>query len=183
MLLALYILVPMALLGLLVALALKPRGFGLGWRWALVASIAIILGGWITFDGLSRLNHGLETRDWPVTEGVVIEAKVEGERAFHPVIVYEYTVEGATFRDSSTLNQPSFGGRRRRKEVAETEKEQFTPGQDVVVHYDPRDPSRSNLGRVLKWSDYGRTGTGAVLFAVGLCFLLLYLFGRGKPDW
>jgi len=55
-------------------------------------------------------------------------------------------------------------------------------GQDVTVHYDPRNPSRSNLGRVLQWSDYGRTGTGAVLFSVGLCFLLMYLFGRGKPD-
>ena len=182
MLLALYILGPMALVGLLVALALKPRGYVLSWRWALVASIAIILGMWIALDGLSRLSHGLESREWPVTTGVVMEAKVEGTRAFHPVIVYEYTVEGTTFRDSSALNQPSFGGRRRRKEVAQTEKDQFSPGQDVTVHYDPRNPSRSNLGRVLQWSDYGRTGTGAVLFSVGLCFLLMYLFGRGKPD-
>lgn len=98
------------------------------------------------------------------------------------MIVYEYTVEGTVFRDSTALQQPSFGGRQRRKEVADAERDLYIPGQDVAVLYDPANPSRSYLGRSLHWSVYGRTGTGAVLFGVGLCFLLLYLFGRGRPS-
>jgi hypothetical protein len=170
----------MAVLGLLAALALRSKQYSFGVRTLLASLIICLLGIWLTLDGAARVKAGIENRDWPTVPGVVIEARVEGSRAFHPVIVYEYSVNGAVFRDSSALQQPSFGGRRRRKEVAETETEQYTPGQDVIVYFDPEDPSRSNLGRFLHWSDYGRTGTGGILFGVGCCFLLLYLFGKNR---
>ncbi|MCP4685091.1 MAG: DUF3592 domain-containing protein [bacterium] len=182
MVLSLYILVPAAALGVLVGWALRSLRYTFGYLALVISIVLAALGIGITFDGSSRLEAGFESRNWPVVNGVVIESRVEGSRAFHPRIIYEYTVEGTLFRDSTALQQPSFGGRRRRKEVAETEKDRFEPGQEVAVHYDPKDPARSNLGRFLHWSDYGRTGTGGVLFGVGLCFMTLYLFGRRRSS-
>jgi len=181
MVLSLYILVPVAALGFLVARLLKSRRYLFRTRTALTALVACLLGLWLAIDGSSRLEAGFESRDWAIVPGVVIASRVEGVRAFHPLIIYEYTVEGALFRDSTALQQPSFGGRRRRKEVAEIEKDRYEPGQEVAVYYDPDNPARSHLGRFLHWSDYGRTGTGSVLFGVGICFLWLYLFGRVRP--
>lgn len=182
MTLALYILVPVAVVSLLVALALRSQRYRFGAKTVLVASATGLLGLLMTFDGSARLTHGFESRAWPAVTGVVVQSRVEGTRAFHPMVVYEYSVDSTHFRDSTVLQQPSFGGRRRRKEVAETESHLYAPGQEVAVHYDPADPSQSYLVRLLHWSDYGRTATGGIFFGIGISFLLLAWFGRGRPS-
>jgi len=162
MTLVLYILIPIAVLAILVALLLKSQRFGLGRRTALVAVVLALVGAWLTIDGSFALIEGFQSRNWPIVPGVVVDSRVEGTRAFHPEVVYEYTVDGARYRDSTSLQQPSFGGRRRRKEVAEVEKGLYSPGEEVAILYNPENPAVSYLGRHIHWSVYGRTGTGAV---------------------
>jgi len=185
MTLVLYILIPMAGLAFLVALSLKSQRYGLGRRTTLVAVVLALLGVWLTIDGSLALIEGFQSRNWPIVPGVVVESRVEGTRAFHPEIVYEYTVDSTKYRDSTTLQQPSFGGRTRRKEEADVETGLYKTGEEVASLYNPDDPAVSYLGRNIHWSVYGRTGTGAVLFGVGLCFLFLVGFGRRaavRPD-
>lgn len=105
---------------------------------------------------------------WPSVEGTVITSRVAGERALHPEIVYEYSVAGSTFRDSTGFDTPSFGGKSVKQDVAEAIVAKFPSGSRVAVHYNPEMPSQSLLRLSPDWSLYGKIGLGGVLFGLGL---------------
>lgn len=117
---------------------------------------------------------------WPSVQGVVTVSKVAGERAFHPHIEYEYSVGGRTYRDSTTLDLPSFGGRRSKYDAAEFVASQYPVGRKVTVHYNPQNPSESNLRVFPSWAVYGKMSVGILLSAFGV-FCAIGFFMR-RPE-
>lgn len=132
--------------------------------------------------GTAQVQASFERRDWPSATGVIVESKVVGERAAHSVVIYEFRVDGQTYRDSSNMNQPSFGGRSRRREVAVKTIAMFLPGAEVKVYYNARQPEQSALILSAHWSDYGISGLGAILLAAGVCLVGIGAFSRKKCE-
>jgi hypothetical protein len=129
-----------------------------------------LLGAISLASGALELEHALATRHWPSTHGVIIRNEVVGERAYHPNIVYRYLADGRLYVDSTDLDQPSFGGRQSRREVAYKRSVKYRVGDTVIIHYNPRNPSESRLRTVPSWSAYGKTGFGSVCIMLGLLF-------------
>jgi len=157
------------------------RGLLRSRRWVVVALSLLIVGVILTFLGAVRVTHGWQRRAWSSTAGTIIESRVEGVRAYHPEVVYEYWVDGVLYRDSTVLHQPSFGGRKRRHDVAVKEAALYIPGGPVTVFYDPFAPQNSDLLTSVFWADYAITGLGAMLVGLGVCFGLLWARRRPTP--
>jgi hypothetical protein len=128
---------------------------------AIVGVLAILASG-------GDLQQAFDSRTWPSTTGTILGNKVVGERASHPNVVYRYTVDSDTFLDSTDLGQPSFGGKRKRREVAQKRSATYFLGDTLTVYYDPHDPTRSTLSTSPAWSDYGKAGLGVLLVALGV---------------
>lgn len=147
--------------------------------WIYVSVGLLIAGLALTLVGANRVTDGWQRRTWPSATGTIVESRVEGVRAFHPEVVYEYMVEGIPYRDSTILHQPSFGGKRKRYDVATTEAALYAPGDTVSVFYDPAAPRVSDLVTSIFWADYATTGVGGTLLAMAACFGLAWL--RRRP--
>jgi len=119
-----------------------------------------------------------ERRNWPSTTGSVIESDLVGERAFHAVVVYEYAHNDSLYLDTCRLYQPSFGGKRRRHEVAKRTLAPYYPGAEVTVYLNPNDPTDSTLDVSVHWAGYGQVGFGTALFMIGVGLILLRRFSR-----
>jgi hypothetical protein len=161
--------------------------FGLIWRqppfrvpsWLFGLSLALAaVGIWLVYSQMERLEQYVHLRDWKSVSGKIIDSRVVGERAFRPEIVYEYQVETVTYRDSTSLDPPGFGGRNAKHDAAAGVASEYPVGKAVMIHYDPADPSISRLKITPPWSVYGRTGLGGFMFGVGL--LLAAIYARRK---
>jgi hypothetical protein len=111
-------------------------------------------------------------------QGIVTVSKVVGERAFHPHIEYEYSVSGQTYHDSTTLDLPSFGGRRSKYDAAEYIAGQYPVGKTVRVHYNPRNPVESHLRVFPSWAVYGKMSVGILLLGFGVFCAIGYFMRR-----
>ena len=118
---------------------------------------------------------------WPSVTGIVVVSKVVGERAFHPHVEYEYAVDGVTYHDSTTLDLPSFGGRRSKYDAAEYVAGQYPVGKKVKVHYNPQDPADSKLRVFPSWAVYGKMSLGILLAAFGVFATLGFVMKRPAP--
>jgi hypothetical protein len=151
-----------------------------------VAPIALAIGVMVWMLGVVLVSRQIEElhkaaaiQQWPSTAGTVLDSRVIGVRAFRPNIVYQYVVGGVTFRDSTDLDQPGFGGRNNKRNAAETIIALYPPGTRVTVHYDPEQPSVSLLRVSPDWSIFGKLGLGGFMFGVGL-FLAVSFFVRTR---
>jgi hypothetical protein len=133
-----------------------------------VGVVLAIVGVLVILAGGGELQQAFDSRTWPSTTGTVLGNAVVGERASHPNIIYRYTVGSDTFVDSTDLAQPSFGGKRKRREVAQKRSATYFLGDTLTVYYDPHDPTRSTLSTSPAWSDYGKAGLGVLLVALGI---------------
>jgi hypothetical protein len=118
--------------------------------------------GFFTLGGLMVLGllwgarrHAAEASGWPVTGGRIVSSTVEHYRTrvggarsgtlttfYEPVVEYSYRVNAREYHST----QLSFGGKAAGGEqVAQTKAAQYPPGADVVVHYDPKNPSNAVL--------------------------------------
>ena len=150
--------------------------------WLLVSAGLLIAGLGLTIVGSRLVTREWSKRSWPSTTGTILESRVEGERAYHPEVVYEYTVDSVRYRDSTILHQPAFGGKRKRYDVAIHEAALYAPGDTAPVFYDPSSPQNSDLVTSIFWADYAITGVGATLLAAAFCFGLAWLRRRTAPD-
>lgn len=96
-----------------------------------------------------------EAAEWPVTGGHVVSSTVEHYRArvggarsgtlvtlYEPVIEYAYRVNGREYHST----QISFGGKvAGSEELAQAGAARYAQGSDVVVRYDPQNPSNAVL--------------------------------------
>lgn len=158
--------------GIVAGVFWRRRGYRMPIAIGVVGLVLIFLGVWLTASQANRLAQWGSVRNWPATEAVVTTSHVVGERAFHPEIVYEYSVNGTIYGDSTGFDTPSFGGRSVKRDMAEAIVAEYPVGTTVVVHYDPETPSNSVLRISPDWSLYGKIGLGGTLVGVGL-FLLL----------
>jgi hypothetical protein len=118
--------------------------------------------GFFTLGGLMVLGllwgarrQAAEASGWPVTGGHIVSSTVEHYRTrvggarsgtlttfYEPVVEYSYRVNAREYHST----QLSFGGKAAGGEqAAQTKAAQYPPGTDVVVHYDPKNPSNAVL--------------------------------------
>jgi hypothetical protein len=103
----------------------------------------------------SARRQAAEASRWPVTGGHVVASTVEHYRTrvggarsgrlvtfYEPVIEYSYRVDGREYHST----QISFGGKLAgSEELARAKAARYPQGADVVVHYDPKNPSNAAL--------------------------------------
>lgn len=157
---------------------------GLVWRqppfrvpgWLLLLSlVTAILGIWLVVSQIGRMEEYVHLRGWNSVQGVIIDSRVVGERAYRPEIVYQYSVDAITYRDSTNLDPPGFGGRNAKRDAAEGIASEYPIGKQVAIHYDPANPTDSRLKITPPWSVYGKTGFGGFLFGAGLFLSALFV--------
>ena len=179
--LALIILISAAILGAVIALVTRPLRPP---PWLFVISVmALFAGVSLTLWGTSQLSASLgRIHTWRGCDGVVVSSDVVGERAFHVALTYEYAVDGEVFRDTTSLRQPSFGGKNKRYDVALKLLAEYPPGSEIPVLYNPADPSQSTVNTHVFWSVYGQTGFGGVLVIFAVAVGVMFLRNRHHPS-
>ncbi len=131
-----------------------------------------LLGVLLLLYGGKLLVDSWATRNWPTTEGKVLEAKVaevpgsEGGWMYRPQVRYAYTVGGRELNserlfiaDSGTLGWPGPS----RRMVA-----RYAPGTRCQVAYDPAKPHNAVLEPGVHWPVYTLIVTGIAFAALGL---------------
>lgn len=157
--------------GIVVGVFWRRWGYSFSPLFRIVGIVLSALGVWLVLGQSNQLKEWGAITHWPSVDGVVLASRVAGERAIHPEIVYEYSVADSTYRDSTSFDTPSFGGKAIKEDEAEAIVAMFPSGSKVKVHYDPKAPSRSLLRISPDWSHYGKIGFGGVLLGIGF-FLL-----------
>lgn len=109
--------------------------------------IALVILGYLFFrPGYKQLRLGIDSKNWPVAEGIVTESEltqhtdVDNDVVYVFNIVYEYMVMGRMFKNSQ------FAPRRVDSYDAADLSEylqNYPKGSAVTVHYNPVDPGDS----------------------------------------
>ena len=112
----------------------------------LLLLLAIGIG--VTLHGIRGLKTSLEAQSWPTTTARVIDTDVSYQRgtssstgAYYPRVRYQYVVNGRTYTGDRiwTTNMGSTRG------WARSIIDEFPPGSEVTVYYDPADPANALL--------------------------------------
>jgi hypothetical protein len=114
-------------------------------------------------------------RSWPTAEGVIVSSTIAGKMAFHPLITYEYHFEGIRYTGQTDLSAPAFGNKRKRYEVAAVDTSEYPPGRRVTIHYNPTDPSQSELSVGPTYGPLLQLSFGVTLYMAAI-FIALSLF-------
>lgn len=122
----------------------------------------------------NQLNEVSEIKNWPTTQGKIVSSEVIGERAYRPDVVYEYTVNGRMYSDSTDLQMPAFGRGESKYDAASKLSGMYPSGQTVPVHYNPENPSLSKLKTGVPVEVYLRLSFGVSLLCIGLFFIFNY---------
>jgi len=116
------------------------------------------------------LNRDLET----FVYGAVVSSEIVGnEDAYRPKITYEYSVDSVTYTNTTSMNSPMFGNKRKQYDVANVTTKEYPVGKKIKVIYDPSNPSEGNIAIALAWNVYGQIGFGVCLIIISLFGLLL----------
>jgi len=153
------------------------RGFDLDGSSKILRAIIVILllGGIVlTVNSSLAVKEKLADRSWPIAKGVVLSAEIVGEKSSRPQIIYEYEAGGEIRLDTSDLGAPGFGSRWSRLEVAAATIDQYPPGSDLTVHYDPDNPGDSTIRLSLGWDNLGKLGLGMTLIIVNMVVMLSF---------
>lgn len=180
MLMSIIVLAVSASVGTVLAIAKRAKLYRhAGWLTAL-AMVAAIAGPMLTVIAGREIVTAREIKRWPTVQGIVTKSEVVGNRAIRPLVFYQYRVGGTTYSDSSSLGVPPFGNRRVRLDESETIAAEYKAGDSVKIHYDPTTPGRSTLYAREDWASYLRLTIGAMLFGVGLFFLVGFGMSIGR---
>lgn len=97
------------------------------------------VGAWCCIVALRR---GRASLDWPCTTGVVIESHVRTDAETPaPYVLFEYTVDGRTFRSDTITHKPI----RLTRDIVEDTVRAYPSNTEVLVHYNPTDPAKAVL--------------------------------------
>lgn len=132
-------------------------------------------------SGLSARKTALESQSWPSVRGRVVDAKVirtanssNSTISYSPSITYEYEVRGEHYR-SSTLSfagnmQPADSG------YAQSVVSHYMTYPDVVVYYNPANPTQAALDRTVgnSWRVMVWIGVGMLAFT---CLMMVLVVG------
>lgn len=154
---------------------------------------AICLVGLVLFGGgIRALLRASGSRHWPTAPGKVVESGVatrvvraaspgeselptKDQTVHRPVVRYEYTVKSIVF----SSNDIGFGATESSSSARASElAARFPVGKEVVVHYDPQDPSEACLEPGLQGTTYiplavgvGMTALGGAMWSIFQAFL------------
>jgi hypothetical protein len=137
-------------------------------RIRLIFGFFMLAGFLIIISESVRIDLFLAMRHWPTAEAKVVSSRVEGKRAFHPEIIYEYRVGEKIYTGTTDMGVPGFGTKANRLNVAETNVTHYPAGTVITVHYDPNDPSVSQLKIVPTYTVFLLLSVGSILLGVGL---------------
>ena len=141
-----------------------------------VPGIALQLAGLgLLTDGIRQALPAIRSRRWIAVTGRVIASKPVSSPAqvqwgrgsalvWDPGVVYEYIVDGATYRSQRV----SFGGHWPSGAGAQRIANRFRPGERVVVWHDPVLHDQAVLERGAGAGNAVQLTAGLVLFVVGL---------------
>lgn len=126
------------------------------------------------------------------TKGVVISSKVVGKRAIRPEVIYRFDVieyelsndtngsvinfkfvDSNRYIDTTSLNPPMFGGKRKKLDVAEKLVAEYPAGKEVVVFYDQGNPQESFITHQITWDILAKLGFYAFLVLISSFCLML----------
>lgn len=134
----------------------------------------VVAGIAFAFFGYNSYQRGMQSKNWPVAKGSVIQSKIEKRTETtgsgsskrkvvksYPIVKYTYSVGSQSYQSSRI----TFG---QSKNVHQTVA-RYPKGENIQVHYDPEDPGQAVLepGGDTTFS-LVFMGLGAALFAVGL---------------
>ncbi|MBL7960746.1 DUF3592 domain-containing protein [bacterium] len=137
--------------------------------WVKLIFVTIVCAGAAIIVTESRdINQFLLMKQWPMVEAKIISSRVEGKRAFHPEIIYEYAVKGEMFTGTTDMGVPGFGTKANRLNVASTNVVHNPVGKKITVHYDPRNPAYSQLRIVPTYTTFILLSVASMLFGTGL---------------
>ncbi len=134
------------------------------------------LGGWLLVEQLSIIQEFEKLKQFPMLEAKIISSKIAGTRAFHPEIVYQYSVDGIVYTDTTDLEVPGFGTKANRHWVAEYSVDNFPAGKIVIIHYDAANPSLSFVKPHPNYTIFLLLSCGGLLFGIGIYFLIAWIY-------
>jgi len=141
-------------------------------------SIFIIIGGWLMLSAGRKIVMGIQARDWPQATGRVLKVESkdtsDSESNSREIRVrYAYTVAGRDYE--STTIHPTYGSSSFEQAHRGLES-LLRSAEQVRVHYDTRQPSRSTLSVGFYSCSLALFFGGFIFFAAGVGFLLTFWF-------
>lgn len=145
-------------------------------RWAggwLIVFVLLAVSGILLVDtSIQRIQDTADMNEWPSVSGEVTKSEITDGRNYRPEITYVYYVDRVMYEGVSKMGAPGFGGKNKRFEVAETIVEEYSPGHELSVRYNPVDPSESTLSITTPWSVYTKLSLGLILHIGSLIQIL-----------
>ena len=153
----------------------------------------IIVGILLTAFGITFIQEGNESNNWPVAEGKVagiyvrFDTEDNGTRTYYYEVTYDYTVSGTPY----TADRFSLGGGSTASKKFSSDEEARAHGRDayptgslVLVSYDPGDPGSAVLQPGANWGTYMPLIMGLAFLIAGIALLFLVIKRRRhKPGF
>lgn len=142
----------------------------------LAGAIFLLLGLGVSYYGYRLIRKARASAQWPAAQGAIESSTVDVERErerdsdgdvhyetkYIPQIVYHYRVDGTDYYG----DQVSFGSTSSRNpNRAYRIRDQYSPGMEVSVYYDPENPREAVLQPGVK-------GTTYIVPVIGVLFAL-----------
>ncbi len=147
--------------------------------WILLVCLAIAaVGGFFVYMGAQERNTALAAMGWPTVAGTITESRVatttsRKRRNSSHVLRYAYSVDGVEHEG----NRRSFLVA---LDSADSQAARFAPAQQVVVHYNPMDPSEACLETPPPgWEAWLPVAVGflSMVFSIGIACLAWAISG------
>ena len=155
----------------------------------LILGFLIIAGAFLTVFGITFIQEGNESNNWPVAEGKVAGIYVRFDtndndtRTYYYEVTYNYSVAGTPY----TADRFSLGsGSTASKKFSSDEKaradarDAYPTGSLVLVSYDPDDPSSAVLQPGANWGTYVPLIMGLAFLVGGIALIFLVFKRRRK---
>ena len=132
------------------------------------------------------LDDARASADWPSVRGKITHSKVvrrksnDGGRSYSATVEYSYEVDGKKHSDDTIWFGMTTSSRRA---TAERLVDQFRPGQEVDVYYDPDMPGLSVLLPGAFLSSYAVFGVGVLFAVIGCLATLTVVLKFGLLGW
>ena len=131
----------------------------------LMGIVFIVICSLMLIWAVSIILSSLKTSNWPTASGNIIRTSIEFEKgtkkpgsdapgtwdSYYPKIEYQYSVSGNEYRSSKV--EAIFSGKASCNTEWQAKKiiEKYPEGRNVLVFYDPKDPSRACLESGIPW--------------------------------
>jgi len=148
--------------------SVKKNGLSLGIIFTLVGALIFY------FWGLPPLKYGLESKNWPKTNGAITHSDIDswlkdGKSQYEVRLNYSYEVDGNKYKGSKIFPSGSYSGGNitKAKELVN----EFPAGKTVDVFYDPVLPDSAALKPGISGNDILMAVLPLLFFIIGLAIL------------